>query len=626
MQSSFLNVPCWTLEKRLVSRGISCVFRLRIPRNFDISCRNSARIDTPEHLSLLEIIVRNTAFTFAALIFLSSLGSYAFAQNSNWVDFSDQRSRMMFNTNDGEEKDLVAGDVDRDGDTDVLVVRKVPFSTPGGRPNLLLMNEDGNLVDRTADFIPAFANADDDRDVLLFDANNDGWLDIVTVTTFSDTPRLYMNQGNDANFNWQGFQDTPNWYTPAFPVGPKFCGVAAGDVNDDGFQDLFFVDYDNSLQNRLLMNNGDGTFTDETDTRLSPDASIVGFGTGAFITDFNYDGFNDIVSLESTVEGGGGAEGRGIEFCVNDGTGNFNVVQVLPSNLTYMMDLADFNNDGRDDLYVVSDVQDYIIFNDSTNSDGTIETTVQSITSSSITSGFSGNVHAADVDNDGFLDMAVCDVDVDIPGCTRRFALLRNNNGNGLSDPNNGVNPIGFNYQGSHDMCWIDINNDGNLDMFMATCFNYHLLINDAPAVFTVPSSVTTFRGIGIVESNSRVASSDDIYASYNPGFIVNVTEAPVWLVFDATAPNATEFSIESKTNTPSLEYSVEAFNWATGSYDLLDMQPGSFGSDATTTTAIVPADHVNSNGEVRTRVGWRVTGFTIVFPWQVDVDQAQWQ
>ena len=415
-----------------------------------------------------------------AAILLVGVGNTAMAQSSNWVDFADERSRLQFNTNDGQEKDVIAGDVDGDGDDDIVVVRKVPFSTAGGLANLLLMNEGGNLVDRTSELIPGFTDATDDRDVQLFDADNDGWLDIVTVTTFSDNPRLYMNQGADAKGAWLGFANSPNWFSPAFPIGPKFCGVGVGDVNMDGYDDLYFVDYDNLLENRLLINDGDGTFTDESTTRLSFDARQVGFGTGAFITDFNYDGFPDIVSLESTVEGGGDGEGRGIEFCINDGAGNFNDVQVLPSNLTYMQELADFDNDGRDDLYVVSDVQDYIIFNESSNADGTINVTTQSVVSSNLTAGFSGNVHAADVDNDGLIDLCACDVDVDIPGCARRMALLQNN-GTTLFDPNNSINPIPWNEQGSHDMCWIDINRDGALDMFVATCDDYHIYVNDRP-------------------------------------------------------------------------------------------------------------------------------------------------
>lgn len=428
----------------------------------------------------------NTMLLKASVVFscllLLSVGSDALAQ-STWVDFNDDRSRLQFNTNDTEEKDVIAGDVDQDGDQDIVVVRKFPFSFEGARPNLLLMNEAGNLVDRTTEMIPAFNDPTDDRDVQLFDANNDGWLDIVTVTTFSESPRLYINQGNNSEGKWLGYVNSPNWFSPAFSIGPKFCGVGVGDVNMDGYNDLYFVDYDNILDNRLLMNNGDGTFTDESMTRLSFDARTVGFGTGAFITDFNYDGFPDIVSLESTVEGGGAGVGRGIELCVNDGTGHFNLVQVLPSVLTYMQELADFNNDGRDDLYVVSDTQDYIIFNNSSNPDGTINFTTTNVINSTFTAGFSGNVHAADVDNDGLIDMGVCDVDVDVPGCVRRFALLRNT-GTTLTDPNNGVNPLGWNERGSHDMCWIDINSDGALDMFMATCDDYHMFVNDAPVVF----------------------------------------------------------------------------------------------------------------------------------------------
>ena len=399
---------------------------------------------------------------------------------SNWEDYSDDRSRLLFDTSDDQEKDVIAGDLDRDGDDDIVVVRKFPFSFPGSRDNLLLMNEGGDLVDRTDDFIDNFTG--DDRDVQLFDSNNDGWLDIVTVTTFGDNPRLYINDGEDAKGNWLGFTQKLNWFTPNFVPGPKFCAVGAGDVNNDNLADLFFVDYDNNLENRLLINNGDDTYTDETDSRLSFDASNVGFGTGVFITDFNYDGFNDIVSLESTVEGGGGGEGLGIEFCINDGTGHFNQVQVLPSVLTYMHELADFNGDGRDDLYVISDIQDYVVFNNSSNADGTINTTTVDVTNSNRTTGFGGNVHACDADNDGDLDMAVCDVDVDIPGCSRVFCTLRNDGSGNLSDPNNNLN-LSWNVSGSHDCCWIDVNRDGYKDLFIATCNDYHMFVNSTEFV-----------------------------------------------------------------------------------------------------------------------------------------------
>lgn len=289
------------------------------------------------------------------------LGSNPVVAQSNWVDFVNETSRMQFNTIDDEEKDIIAGDVDNDGDDDILIARKVPFSTPGARANILLMNENGILVDRTSTFMPTFASdPDDSRDVRVFDANNDGWLDVVTVNTFSEAPRLYINQCNDGNGDWQGFTDVANWFSPSFPVGPKFCGVGIGDINADGFDDLLFVDYDNSLENRLLINNQDGTFTDETTARLSAAAAAVSFGTSAAIIDFNYDGFNDIVVLESGL----------IRFIRNDGTGHFlnnSQIQNLSTSAVYMFEVADFDNDGRDDLYIIDDGQDFLIFNASTS-------------------------------------------------------------------------------------------------------------------------------------------------------------------------------------------------------------------------------------------------------------------
>lgn len=414
---------------------------------------------------------------------------------SNWVDYNDERSRIPFTfgtslsaDDDPEEKDVIAGDLDNDGFTDIVVVRKRPFSVAGSRDNILLMNEGGTLVNRTAEYINGTFFGDD-RDVQLFDSNGDGWLDIVTATTFDDTPRLYINQGNDGNGDWLGLNEIEDWYSPAFNPGPKFCAVAFGDVNNDDRPDLFFVDYDNGLENRLLINNGDDTYTDETSTRLSAHASTVGFGTAAFILDVNMDGFNDILSLESTVEGAGAFEGRGIELCINDGTGHFNDVQVLESNLTYMNEVADFNNDGRPDMYVVSDLQDYVLTNDSTNSNGFINTTRINVQQSNRTAGFGGNVHAADVDNDGDMDMAVCDIDVDIPGCSRVFSMLRNNGSGQLTDPNNNMT-LSWNVSGSYDCCFFDVNRDGYLDMFVATCTDdgpfegrYHMFVNDTKLV-----------------------------------------------------------------------------------------------------------------------------------------------
>ena len=403
-----------------------------------------------------------------ALAVLSSLGS----AQSNWVDWTEHTSTLIsgnpaVTTADPEEKDMAAADLDNDGDVDVVVARKVPFSVSGGRANVLLMNENGVLVDRTATLIPDFLTPDDARDVALFDCNADDWLDIVTVNTFSEQLRLFLNQGEDAAGNFLGWVEDPNWFSPLFTPGPKFCAVAVGDVTGDGMPDLFFSDYENSLEDRLLVNDGTGKYKDETLQRMTAQMSESAFGTGNGIADFNGDGWNEIVKISTLFPP------QVLRILINDGTGHFQTFQDLPFSNVYMIEIVDFNNDGRPDLYVEQDNQDYQLINTSSNPDGTINVVQVDVTSSSKTSGFGGNVHSADLNRDGFLDTGVADVDVDIPGCTRRFAALRNNfsitGSNGMSDPNDPAT-LSWNTQGNHDFVWADLDQNGFADLVQGTC------------------------------------------------------------------------------------------------------------------------------------------------------------
>jgi hypothetical protein len=70
----------------------------------------------------------------------------------------------------------------------------------------------------------------------------------------------------------------------------------------------------------------------------------------------------------------------------------------------------------------------------------------------------------------------------------------------------------------------------------------------------------------------------------------------------------------------------LEAWNWNTNSYDVVEVSPASVGSD-TVTTVNLTSDYVQSDtGAVRSRVGWRLTGFAAQFPWEVQLDQLVWK
>ena len=142
---------------------------------------------------------------------------------------------------------------------------------------------------------------------------------------------------------------------------------------------------------------------------------------------------------------------------------------------------------------------------------------------------------------------------------------------------------------------------------------------------FVPPETFSIFRGTPVSVELTDFLESDDTRAMFRPGFTIGVFEAPVWLIFDANSPTATSFTVESSAGTPGLTYTAEAFNWASSSYDVIGVSPEEFNMDTVMTFDIVAVDHINVGGEVRGRAGWRRTGFTINFPWEVRVDQVGW-
>ena len=402
--------------------------------------------------------------------------------SGDWVTFVDETATRIVadpevGVGDVQEKDYATGDVDQDGDADLIAVRKIPFTNAGGFRNVLFMNERGVMTDRSATLAPAFLDATDDRDVELADFDGDGWLDVVTAGTFGEQPRILMNLGRPAG-PWLGFE-----YQPArLPVltsptgnGPKFCGLGVGDVTGDNRPELYFADYENDMEDRLLINDGNGFFTDETASRLTPTMVDSTFGTDADIADMNGDGFNDIVkdNASGTVAGAvQGGTSPAILILYNDGTGHFTTMDIPNSDAPYMVAPADFTQDGRLDLFVVDDGQDRYLINTGNDVDGRAQFTTHLASPSPNTNFFGGNVSFADLDADGILDVLVSDVDTDIPGCDRQLVVLQ---GQGVppnvtySDPLGGASRP-WTPEGTHDVAALHIDNDGMLDLWIGTC------------------------------------------------------------------------------------------------------------------------------------------------------------
>jgi len=414
---------------------------------------------------------------FLPLFVLLAAGT-AQAQTGAWVTFDDETATRLvgppgLGVADPDEKDLAIGDVDNDGDTDLVVVRKKPFTTTvpgtGARPHALYLNESGVMTNRTTAFAPDLDTPSDAREVRLVDVDDDGWLDLVIANHGFDAPRILVNQGAGPA-GWAGF-DEENFRFPPLSLSPRFNGVGAGDVNGDGFVDLYFVDYENPLGDRLWFNQGSGQpgfFTDVTATNLLASFAFAGTGIRGEIADMDGDGLGDL------VKGTGGV----VQIFWNDGTSHFNTVTSPPDLDAYDVAVADLDNDADLDLYYIQDFQDRIHRNpNGFAAHGAANWSFHQLTNaqSPFTGGFNANVQFADVDNDGDLDVGVSDVDFDVPAYDRRFSLLRNHTDGNPAAPWSTLlsSPFGsaiqnFNLTGVYDHAFLDVDLDGWLDLWIS--------------------------------------------------------------------------------------------------------------------------------------------------------------
>ena len=457
--------------------------------------------------------------TFTTLAAACGMAASAHAQ-IDWVTFTENAGMRAFEPGEinlpgqtGDETDLIWGDLDRNGWDDLVVVRKQPFTSAGKRTNILLMNELGTLTDRTSLFatcsdVPGdngFATPTNDRDVQLVDVDQDGWLDVVTAVTLSSGdpkaishPRIYMNLGEDGNGDWLGlcYEEAriPQVFLlngsgqPTSATFPKYCSVGVGDVTGDGFPELYFGDYDSGpggggdVNNRLLVNDGNGYFTDSLETRMDSTHLLSAFGAASVIADINGDGVNDVLKQTAL------SPPQHIAVSYNDpaNEGNFNIYQVVMDSAPYHVNSGDLNNDGKLDIIVSSDGNDRYRLNGGNDPLGRVLWGTNYTFSFSPAGGFGddgfgSNNLIADLDMDGWNEALICDVDVDIASYGGRLHIYHNlgqpGDEGGFVDmheeaENNGwVAATGLTTDdliSSHDVGVFDIDNDGANDLVIS--------------------------------------------------------------------------------------------------------------------------------------------------------------
>jgi len=387
------------------------------------------------------------------------------AQSQVMPDLQDRSGDMLTGLqNDDSAKIVELGDFNNDGDEDLIISRT-------GAAPVLLMNTGNGLNNETALAQALATNASDALYVEAFDANGDGWIDLVFGRRNIE-PILFINLTNNANGAWQGFDNGT-----AISGTTNNLVLEAGDVNGDGAQDLFAIQVERDT-NDLLINDGNGNFTAQS-SRLGGLGDLTR-GHSALLADVESDGDVDIIYIESDLF---------LHIYYNDGNANFDDARRStfrnPDNFAYIFGAGDFNGDGIFDYRQYSNPGPMAEISDGTfDSNGIPNYTIRTEADMLRGNRKHGTVHIRDIDGDGDLDYVLSSI-------LRNFGGLRNTTEGMRTEMvlNVGINSgefvtfVGEDWGNdeSYDMKILDINGDGNMDMFVAHQFRYGVYINNPP-------------------------------------------------------------------------------------------------------------------------------------------------
>lgn len=204
--------------------------------------------------------------------------------------------------------------------------------------------------------------------VLCADFNDDRWPDIL-VADDGQPNRLYINQ-HDGRFTEEAVSRGIAYN--AFGAAAANMGIAHGDVDSDGYRDIF-VTHVSWEQHALWKQSPAGLFQDQTAGAGLGNTAHRGTGFGTVLADFDQDGDLDLAWVNGDIKRGNQTPpfepdmdpfwrdyAQGDRLFFNDGTGQFADISASNPGLCGRaavgrgLACGDLDNDGSLDLLVMN--------------------------------------------------------------------------------------------------------------------------------------------------------------------------------------------------------------------------------------------------------------------------------
>ncbi|NQW30113.1 MAG: VCBS repeat-containing protein [Ignavibacteria bacterium] len=299
----------------------------------------------------------------------TQVGITVYRNLGSWK-FEDVTEKSGMNFNDGAiNTGVTIADVTSDGWPDVYISRRYT------RNLFFVNNGDGTFSERGLETGLGLLNMSTTT-VAVVDYNRDGNPDLFIVNNGDPRRHGYLNPGQNDNLFRNNGDGTWTDVTLEAGIVDKGYGLNAsvGDVNDDGWPDVFVAN-DFEERDKLWLNNGDGTFTDVASTYFQ---NMSWASMGSDIADVNDDGRLDILTVDMfpkshyrrmTQLGGMSIYGPFFDSLqrvhntvqINRGNNYFTNVCYLAgmaaTDWSWSILAADFNNDGRTDVFVSNGVK-----------------------------------------------------------------------------------------------------------------------------------------------------------------------------------------------------------------------------------------------------------------------------